>query len=317
MSIYKITDPLTRGDDVALLQHLLMDVGYDCGDAGADGIWGRDSDAALAKYKAAKGLAGGNAETYLIDVDKASKSSKILTFPITKIEERVSPNFRLREFFSPTGVQTHPKVTAAMVAKVKEVKVCTALVKLLEGLRAHVRQTYPDAVIVIRPRGGYRPDAINKAVGGADGSQHRYGRAVDFSVVANSKKMDAATLAIITEGYMWRNGYKGGVGVYNANDDYIHVDTRGAFTAWFDTYKSTGTPSASGGKTQGGRPCVIKSGIRCAGAAIIQRFLGTKVTGYFKAADATALKAWQSANGLAADGAYGTESNKVAKLFDW
>ena len=259
----------------------------------------------------------------LIDVTKVAKTSKLLSFPVAKSGEKVSPYFKLGEHFQQAGFIGYKSgrgsITAAMVAAITEIKICAALARLLHELRADFRKAYPDAIIVLRPRGGYRPEKFNYIVGGASGSQHRYGRGADIWVkYAGGKYLDAATMAITAERYMWRNGYKGGIGVYGANDVHIHVDTRGAFLAWYDTYSATGTPIAKDGRhTQGARPCSIRKGHKCAGVVLIQRYLGLKTTGYFKDAEVAALKAWQGKNGLAVDGVYGIESNKVAGIFDW
>lgn len=48
--------PGCRGEDVRALQILLMGRGYSCGNSGADGVFGNDTNSALCKYQRAKGL---------------------------------------------------------------------------------------------------------------------------------------------------------------------------------------------------------------------------------------------------------------------
>lgn len=239
--------------------------------------------------------------------------------------EYISPHFKLGEFFSPdkytdvknraTGRKyTEAEAEAALNGKVI---VDSTLLKLLEGLREALRAIYPGTTITITRHGGYRPTELNKAVGGATGSQHRYGKAVDFRAEYGGKKVPAAELAVFTERYMADNGYKGGVGMYDADDDYIHVDVRGKNVAWYDSYSSAGCPG------QGGRPCVYKKGTKGAGVVLIQKKLnelgyncGTPDGKYGKKT-ADAVKAFQHANNLKADGIYGSGTNKILGVLPW
>lgn len=240
--------------------------------------------------------------------------------------EQLSPHFTVSEFFHPskytnvTNKATGRKYTQkqAEAALNGKVIVDKNLVKLLEGLREAIRVTHPTAVITITQHGGYRPTELNRAVGGATGSQHRYGRAADFRVAYDGKTMPAAELAIFTEHYMDERGFKGGVGMYHATDDYIHVDVRGKNVAWYDSYSSAGCPG------QGGRPCVYKRGTKGAGVVLIQKKLrelgydpGTP-DGKFGSKTANALKEFQKASGLQADGIYGKLTNKALEgLLPW
>lgn len=49
----------SKGDNVKALQMLLIGRGFGCGSAGADGSFGQATEAAVLKYKQAKGLTGG------------------------------------------------------------------------------------------------------------------------------------------------------------------------------------------------------------------------------------------------------------------
>ena len=240
--------------------------------------------------------------------------------------EPLSPHFTVSEFFHPskytnvTNKATGRKYTQKQAEATLNGKVIVdkSLVKLLEGLREAIRVTHPTAVITITQHGGYRPTELNRAVGGATGSQHRYGRAADFRVAYDGKTMPAAELAIFTEHYMDEHGFKGGVGMYHATDNYIHVDVRGKNVAWYDSYSSAGCPG------QGGRPCVYKRGTKGAGVVLIQKKLrelgydpGTP-DGKFGSKTANALKEFQKASGLQADGIYGKLTNKaLGELLPW
>lgn len=239
--------------------------------------------------------------------------------------EHLSPHFTRGEFFSPdkytnvtnraTGRRyTKAEAEAALGGKVI---VDSNLLNLLEELREALQAKYPMATISITNHGGYRPTELNKAVGGATGSQHRYGRAADFRVVYGNRKVNAADLAVFTERYMADHGFKGGVGMYDANDDYIHVDVRGKNVAWYDSYSSAGCPG------QGGRPCVYKKGTKGAGVVLIQKKLnelgydaGT-ADGKYGAKTAAAVKAYQQDAGLKADGIYGKATNEKLGVLPW
>lgn len=54
--LLKLKSPYMRGDDVRRLQEELIAAGFDCGKCGADGVFGKDTDAAVKAYQAAKAL---------------------------------------------------------------------------------------------------------------------------------------------------------------------------------------------------------------------------------------------------------------------
>lgn len=239
--------------------------------------------------------------------------------------EQLSPHFTVSEFFHPskytnvTNRATGRKYTLeqAEAALNGKVIVDKNLVKLLEGLREALRATHPTDVITITQHGGYRPTELNRAVGGATGSQHRYGRAADFRVAYDGKTMPAAELAVFTEHYMDEHGFKGGVGMYHANDDYIHVDVRGKNVAWYDSYSSAGCPG------QGGRPCVYRTGTKGAGVVLIQKKLNElgyncgKPDGKYGKDTAKAVKEFQHDNRIKEDGIYGSATNKLMGVLPW
>ena len=107
-------------------------------------------------------------------------------------------------------------------------------------------------------------------------------------------------------------GYKGGVGMYDADDDYIHVDARGKNVAWYDSYSSAGCPG------QGGRPVVYKKGQKGAGVVLIQRYLGVSANGKYSADTERAVKVFQRKNGLDDDGIFGKKTNEaMGGLLPW
>ena len=115
--------------------------------------------------------------------------------------EKVSNNFRVREFACSDG--TDP------------IFIAPALVNVLQALRDHF-----GAAITICS--GYRTVAKNKAVGGAQYSQHLYGAAADITV----KGVRAEKVACEARKLL---GNTGGVGRYKT---FTHVDVRAQRADW-------------------------------------------------------------------------------------
>ena len=231
--------------------------------------------------------------------------------PMDDLNTRLSEHFRLGEFYDPENYSD--VIDVAKAPKPDATKLDKRLLNLMEGLREKFREIYPGAVIIIRPHGGYRPDPLNALVKGAKNSQHRTGNAADFSVLlSDGRKLDAATQAVWAEKFMDELGYKGGVGVYDADHDYIHVDARGKNIAWYDSTSSTGCPG------QGGRPCVYKNGTKGAGVVWIQKYLRISADGKYGDDTEEAVMKFQRKNGLDDDGVFGKKTNEaMGGLLPW
>ena len=231
--------------------------------------------------------------------------------PRMDLNARLSEHFRLGEFYDPQNYADVINPSKAPVIKLTDID--KRIVNLLEGLRELYREKWSGAVIRIRPHGGYRPDPLNKLVGGASGSQHRKGNAADFYVeLPDKSRVDAATLAVWTEKFMEQLGYKGGVGMYDAYDDYIHVDARGKNVAWYDSYSSAGCPG------QGGRATIYSKGTKGAGVVLIQRHMRLSADGKYGANTERAVKVFQRQHGLADDGKFGPATNKaMGMILPW
>ena len=106
---------------------------------------------------------------------------------------KISDNFKLSEFQS---------------GDTKEVKVDQKLIDKLEKLRKRVGQP-----LVINS--GYRTPERNEAIGGADGSLHKAGKAAD---IAKVKGLTIDEMAVLAQ----EMGFDG-IGKYNGR---IHVDVR-------------------------------------------------------------------------------------------
>ena len=78
----------------------------------------------------------------------------------------------------------------------------------------------------IDPSSGYRCESHNKAIGGAENSQHIYGMAADIKVKDTSPKKVAATIErLISDGNM----LQGGIGIYKG---WVHYDFREKKARW-------------------------------------------------------------------------------------
>lgn len=217
----------------------------------------------------------------------------------------LSPHFKMKEFYDPekyADVIDPAKAPEAVPSDIDE-----RIVNLMEALRERFVKKFGATAIIITPHGGYRPDPLNKLVGGASGSQHRKGNGADFRVrLKDGSYLDAATIAVWTEKWMDELGIRGGVGMYKASHNYIHVDARGSNVAWYDSYSSAGCPG------QGGRPCTYKKGQKGAGVVLIQRYLKmTAPDGKYGKNTRAAVQKFQREHGLDDDGVFGRETNKA------
>lgn len=122
--------------------------------------------------------------------------------------KRLGKNFRVREFACRDGSDN--------------VFVDSDLVTVLQALRDHFGQP-------VRVSSGYRTPAHNRAVGGAEGSQHLYGRAADIQI-DNVSVAEAAAFAetLLPD--------KGGIGRYPPKagraNGWLHIDTRADKKRW-------------------------------------------------------------------------------------
>ena len=163
-------------------QHLLGYLGYDTG--GVDGIWGPRSRKAEAAFRAARNLPDAPLETAL----RVAVAGESLWDTV--------------KYFSPVefackcgcGCDTQPDI---------------ALLRLAEEVRAHF-----DAPCIVSS--GVRCEAHNKKVGGAAGSRHLSGKAMDFRVKGRSA---LETLAFV-------QSLPGVRYAYAIDKNYVHMDVR-------------------------------------------------------------------------------------------
>ncbi len=123
-------------------------------------------------------------------------------------QKRLKPNFRVGEFASQDGAD--------------EILIDSVLVEYLQKLRDCLGLS---SLVIVS---GYRTPARNKAVGGAAGSQHLKGKAVDACAYKNGKNLHPKYLCCAAEVL--------GMDGIALIQTCAHLDTRG-YQSWFDENK--------------------------------------------------------------------------------
>lgn len=113
----------------------------------------------------------------------------------SQMEQRVSKNFRVREFACKDGCEF--------------VLISRVLVEILEGLREKIGEE-------IYINSGFRTPNHNKKIGGALLSYHQYGMAADIRAKTKTPKELYTILDRMMEGW----------GGLELHDTFVHVDTR-------------------------------------------------------------------------------------------
>ena len=121
----------------------------------------------------------------------------------------ITKNFKVEEFKCPKdGIPT-----GNILENVHE------LANNLQALRDHLGKP-------IRIISAYRCPEYNKSIGGAEKSQHMYGKASDIKVKdMEPADVHKAILSLISQGKM----KQGGVGLY---ETFVHYDIRGTRARW-------------------------------------------------------------------------------------
>lgn len=199
-------------------------------------------------------------------------------------DKYLSANFQVREFRCKDGSD--------------EILIDEKLVKLLQKLR--------DKFGKISISSAYRNPTHNRRVGGVSNSQHLYGLAADITLADNSKLEEAAK-------YAEKIGFTG-IGLDNKYQMFIHVDTRKNKS--FFRYRANGStysvssflnyPTLRKG-SEGEHVKTLQSKLKKLG---YKGSNGKDITvdGDFGANTEYALKNFQKAKGLTADGVCGAKT---------
>lgn len=163
-------------------QHLLNFLGYDTG--GVDGIWGKRSQKAEQDFRAARNCPDAPLESAL---------------RVAVAGESVWDTVR---FFSPGEFACKCGCGCAT-------QVDPRLLRLADQVRAHF-----DAPCIVSS--GIRCEKHNKAVGGAAGSRHLSGKAMDFRIQSRSA----------TETLAYVQGLPGVRYAYAIDKNYVHMDVK-------------------------------------------------------------------------------------------
>lgn len=115
--------------------------------------------------------------------------------------KQLSKNFKVREFACSDGTDT--------------IFVSQELVDVLQKIRDH----FGKPLII---NSGYRTEAKNRAVGGAQYSQHKYGTAADIRISGVSQKRIAGYAEELLPN-------SGGIGIYSS---FVHIDVRETKSRW-------------------------------------------------------------------------------------
>jgi peptidoglycan hydrolase-like protein with peptidoglycan-binding domain len=125
-------------------------------------------------------------------------------------EGQLTSSFAASEFACHDGSKTPEKVLANLKVLAQQLEV--------------LKEAAGGASITINS--GYRSPRYNTSVGGAENSQHLYGRAADIVVAGMTPKQVTALIEkLIKEGKMM----EGGLGRYST---FVHYDTRGSKARW-------------------------------------------------------------------------------------
>lgn len=123
---------------------------------------------------------------------------------------QLTKNFTIEEFDCKDGTQ----VPLNLVCNVNK------LAQNLQALRDHLKEP------VFITGSGYRTPSHNKAVGGANESEHLKANAADINVKSKSPRQLANVIEkLIASGKM----EQGGIGVYKG---FVHYDRRGTKARW-------------------------------------------------------------------------------------
>lgn len=220
---YRLKDAPT--DVIKAVQHQLISVGLL--DSVSDGICGKLTMSAFSKFKQLEfleypDLLGRSTALALLEATYEHQVPTDTIDPKQSLRRVLLPKVGFvtdSDFVHLGGHFTWGEFTKNLTRVPQSERVVDGIERLAYYLES-IRAQFGNPTITINS--GYRPTAINKAVGGASNSQHLYGAAADIVVGGIRphevyKRLDK-----------W-HGSKGGLG---DSKDFTHIDLRGYRARW-------------------------------------------------------------------------------------
>lgn len=213
--------------------------------------------------------------------------------------KHITEHFRVREFRCKDGSD--------------KILISTELVNMLEKLREHLGETYPDCSIDINS--GYRTKEHNKKIGGSSTSKHIQGKAADIFVKWNGKTVPAKEVCCAAQDLNLD-------GIGYISSDATHIDVRG-YRWWADETKNNKKVSdfyAYYGITYPEPTATVKKGDKGTPVRWVQDKLnkaGYKVDidGSFGGKTDKAVRKFQNDKNLTIDGKVGKNTRNALKKY--
>lgn len=197
----------------------------------------------------------------------------VKSYQRTQGEERLSENFRVREFVCKCG-------------KCEPILIDDALVEILQKIREHFG-------VSVHVNSGYRCKKHNQSVGGDPNSSHMEGMAADIRV----KDVQSREVAKFAESIGVQR-----IGLY---DTFCHIGSGQRKFFWIN--HNSNPVSTFGGtvRTTTVTLPVLSKGMKNDAVKAMQALLGVTQDGSFGGKTDAALRQFQKDNGLTADGSCG------------
>lgn len=213
--------------------------------------------------------------------------------------KHITEHFRVREFRCKDGND--------------KILISTELVNMLEKLREHLGETYPDCSIDINS--GYRTKEHNKKIGGSSTSKHIQGKAADIFVKWNGKTIPAKEVCCAAQDLDFD-------GIGYISSDAVHVDVRGS-RWWADETKNNKKVSdfyAYYGITYPEPTATVKKGDKGTPVRWVQDKLNkaghkVDVDGSFGGKTDKAVRKFQNDKDLMIDGKVGKNTRNALKKY--
>ena len=199
---------LSKGDKGQLVSQLQEAIGLD-----PVGVYGPKTVAGVQVFQFLKGLPNtGVADVATLKAAGILEGEVKPTTTITELPEKLSANFSMKEFTASNtakrkGIDNNPGLEHAEAA-----------LELFENIVQPIRDHFGTSIFL---SSGYRSQALNKAIGGSQTSQHSKGEAVDIDMDGRKGPENEDVFHYIRENLpfdqlIWEFGT-------NSRPDWVHV----------------------------------------------------------------------------------------------